>query len=145
MNRMKCKAHVDGGRSGGSSVCRPGSEDPHRRERKFHTCFFFFLFDVFPMYIVKLSKSEKRAFGYFLWVKTKSWLTNLYLVIVTSTKYYILILTNRQNAETGSRGANPEKFRTGKYAVDQLVSMSLYVYSISQSSSSKLTKLSKKL
>ena len=52
--------------------------------------------------------------------------------IVTSTKYHILILTNRQNAETGSRGATPEnKFRTGKDAMDQLVSMSLYVYSIS--------------
>ena len=25
--------HVDGGPSGGSSVCRPGSEDPHRRQR----------------------------------------------------------------------------------------------------------------
>ena len=28
-------AHVDGGLSGGSRVRRPGSEDPHRRERKF--------------------------------------------------------------------------------------------------------------
>ena len=66
--------------------------------------------------------------------------------IVTSTKYYILILTNRQNAETGSRGAYTEnRFRIGKDAVDQLVSISLYVYRISQSSSSKLTKLSKKL
>ena len=27
--------YVDGGPSGGSSVCRPGSEDPCRRERKF--------------------------------------------------------------------------------------------------------------
>ena len=26
---------VDGGPSGGSSVCRPGSEDPHRYQRKF--------------------------------------------------------------------------------------------------------------
>ena len=31
----KISAHVDGGLSGGSRVRRPGSEDPHRRERKF--------------------------------------------------------------------------------------------------------------
>jgi hypothetical protein len=34
-------AHFDGEPSGGSSVCRPGSEDPHRRERNFfgaHVC-----------------------------------------------------------------------------------------------------------
>ena len=30
----KISAHVDGGLSGGSRVRRPGSEDPHRRERK---------------------------------------------------------------------------------------------------------------
>ena len=30
----KISAHVDGGLSGGSRVSRPGSEDPHRRERK---------------------------------------------------------------------------------------------------------------
>jgi hypothetical protein len=28
-------AHVEGGLSGGSSVFRSGSDDPHRRERKF--------------------------------------------------------------------------------------------------------------
>ena len=33
--RRKISAHVDGGLSGGSRVRRPGSEDPHRRERKF--------------------------------------------------------------------------------------------------------------
>ena len=33
--RQKISAHVDGGLSGGSSVRRPGSEDPHPRERKF--------------------------------------------------------------------------------------------------------------
>ena len=33
--RLKISAHVDGGLSGGSRVCRPGSEDPHRREWKF--------------------------------------------------------------------------------------------------------------
>jgi hypothetical protein len=32
--RRKISAHVDGGLSGGSRVLRPGSEDPHRRERK---------------------------------------------------------------------------------------------------------------
>ena len=35
-----------GGPSRGSRVCRPGSEDPHQRERKFNkhfTRFFFFL------------------------------------------------------------------------------------------------------
>jgi hypothetical protein len=31
--RRKISAHVDGGLSGGSRVRRPGSEDPHRRER----------------------------------------------------------------------------------------------------------------
>ena len=31
----KISAHADRGPSGGCSVCRPGSEDPHRRERKF--------------------------------------------------------------------------------------------------------------
>ena len=31
--RRKISAHVDGGPSGWSSVSRPGSEDPHRRER----------------------------------------------------------------------------------------------------------------
>ena len=30
--RRKISAHVDGGMSGGSSVRRPGSEDPHWRE-----------------------------------------------------------------------------------------------------------------
>ena len=29
-------AGVDGGLSGGSSMCRPGSEDPHRCQRKLH-------------------------------------------------------------------------------------------------------------
>ena len=33
--RRKISAHVNGGLSGGSWVRRPGSEDPHRRERKF--------------------------------------------------------------------------------------------------------------
>ena len=33
----KISAHVDGGLSRGSRVRRPGSEDPHRRERKFST------------------------------------------------------------------------------------------------------------
>ena len=32
--RQTISAHVDGGPSGGSSVCRSGSEDPHQRERK---------------------------------------------------------------------------------------------------------------
>ena len=32
--RQKKSAHVDGGLTGGSSVRRPGSEDPHRRERE---------------------------------------------------------------------------------------------------------------
>ena len=31
----KISASVDGGQSGGSCVRRPGSKDPHRRERKF--------------------------------------------------------------------------------------------------------------
>ena len=35
----KISAHVDGGLSGGSRVRRPGSEDPHRRERKFPSCY----------------------------------------------------------------------------------------------------------
>ena len=35
--RQKISAHVAGGPSGGSSLCRPGSEDPHRREQKFFT------------------------------------------------------------------------------------------------------------
>ena len=34
---FKISAHVDGGLSGGSRVRRPGSEDPHRRERKFES------------------------------------------------------------------------------------------------------------
>ena len=38
--RVQISAHVDGGpsvgASGGSSMRRPGSEDPHRRERKFY-------------------------------------------------------------------------------------------------------------
>jgi hypothetical protein len=29
----RAQAHVDGGLSGGSRVCRPGSEDPYRRGR----------------------------------------------------------------------------------------------------------------
>ena len=33
--RRKISAGVDGGLSGGSSVRRPGSEDPHRHQRKF--------------------------------------------------------------------------------------------------------------
>ena len=36
----KISAHVDGGLSGGSRVRRPGSEDPHRRERKFFNALF---------------------------------------------------------------------------------------------------------
>ena len=41
--RREISASVDGGLSGGSSVRRPGSEDPHRRQRKFknisnHSC-----------------------------------------------------------------------------------------------------------
>ena len=35
--RLKISAGVDGWPSGGSSVCRPGSEDPHRREQIFNT------------------------------------------------------------------------------------------------------------
>ena len=35
----KISAHVDGGLRGGSRVRRPGSEDPHRRERKFSFSF----------------------------------------------------------------------------------------------------------
>ena len=31
----KISPSIDGGLSGGSRVCRPRSEDPHRRERKF--------------------------------------------------------------------------------------------------------------
>jgi hypothetical protein len=34
---QKISALVDGGPSGGPRVRRPGSEDPHRRERKFGT------------------------------------------------------------------------------------------------------------
>jgi hypothetical protein len=30
---------VDGGLRGGSIVCRPGSEDPHRRQRNINTCY----------------------------------------------------------------------------------------------------------
>ena len=33
--RWKISAHVDGGASGGSSMCRLVSKDPHRREQKF--------------------------------------------------------------------------------------------------------------
>ena len=33
--RRKISAHIDGGPSRGSSMRRPRSEDPHRRERKF--------------------------------------------------------------------------------------------------------------
>ena len=36
----KISTHVAGGPSGGSNMCRPGSEDPHRRERKFVNCSF---------------------------------------------------------------------------------------------------------
>ena len=38
--RRKISDSVDGGPSGGSRVRRPGSEDPHRRKRKFvtHIC-----------------------------------------------------------------------------------------------------------
>jgi hypothetical protein len=32
----KISAHVDGGPSGGSSMRRPRSEDPHRRERNYN-------------------------------------------------------------------------------------------------------------
>ena len=32
---QQISANVDGGLSGGSSVLRPGSEDPHRRQCKF--------------------------------------------------------------------------------------------------------------
>ena len=35
----KIFAHVNRGQSGGSSVCRPGSEDPHLGERKFVVVF----------------------------------------------------------------------------------------------------------
>ena len=34
--RQQISAHVDGGPSGGASMCRPGSKDPNRRERKFY-------------------------------------------------------------------------------------------------------------
>ena len=34
---QKIPANVDGGLTGGSGVHRPGSEDPHRHERKFVT------------------------------------------------------------------------------------------------------------
>ena len=33
---IKPSYNADGKRSGGYSVCRPGSEDPHRHEQKFH-------------------------------------------------------------------------------------------------------------
>ena len=36
--RRKISAGVDGGLNGGSSVRRPRSEDPHRRQRKFYVC-----------------------------------------------------------------------------------------------------------
>ena len=49
--RRKISAHVDGGPSGGSSVRRPGSEDPHRRERKFSKHFS-------PVAAVSFSKVE---------------------------------------------------------------------------------------
>ena len=35
--RQQISAGVNGGMSGGSSMHRPGSEDPHRRQRKFIT------------------------------------------------------------------------------------------------------------
>ena len=35
----RISAHANGGPSGGSHVRRPGSKDPHRRERKFCTSF----------------------------------------------------------------------------------------------------------
>ena len=42
----KISTHVDWGPSGGSSVRKPGSEDPHRRERKFfHSFYNDFLLD----------------------------------------------------------------------------------------------------
>ena len=50
----KISAHVDGGLSGGSRVRRPGSEDPHRRERIF-----------FDNVSVKKSRKQKICEGCF--------------------------------------------------------------------------------
>ena len=44
VNIIKGICSVDGGLSGGSSVNRPGSEDPHRREQKF--------LGIFPLLVV---------------------------------------------------------------------------------------------
>ena len=45
-------AYFDGGPSGGSSVCRPGSEDPHRREQNLYNSLLL-SFDDFFTYIMQ--------------------------------------------------------------------------------------------
>ena len=45
-------ADVDGGLSGGSSVRRPGSKEPHRRHRKFSKCVISHICIILPDKIV---------------------------------------------------------------------------------------------
>ena len=52
----KISAHIDGGLSGGSSVRRPGSNDPHRRQRNF----------VFPSDIALIKTKLAYSRGYFM-------------------------------------------------------------------------------
>ena len=52
---LQISAGVDGGLRGGSSVRRPGSEEPHRRQRKFCVPFYVFLDNLRQSYIINKS------------------------------------------------------------------------------------------
>ena len=60
---QQISAHVNGGQSGGSSVRRPGGEDPHRRERKLNIVHHPH-FDILYTYT---TKKNKRTI--ILWIK----------------------------------------------------------------------------
>ena len=61
--RWKISAGVNGGLSGGSSLCRTGSEDPHRRQRKFVSSLYKF-YSYFSD--LSLGTSNKGIFCLFL-------------------------------------------------------------------------------
>ena len=73
-------AGVDGGLSGGSGMHRPGSEDPHRRQRNFYYLFwrispsFWWYLDRLWVRSTKINESEQLIFDLLVCHLSLTWL-----------------------------------------------------------------------
>ena len=83
-------AHVDGGPSGGSSMRRPGSEDPYRRERKFSLSLLHLNLDL------KVGEKIKLYFVSISYTYTMYRCINVWLNLISNSLHFQLMWYRRR-------------------------------------------------